>query len=999
MRFTAFLALVCVAASLLGQQVEVTRYDVAQGLPQSLVNHVLQDADGFIWIGTGDGLARFDGHQFRVYKHDPRDAASLQHNSIWGLALRDDGQLWVSTRTGMDRLDGRTGRFIREPTGAAAPTDGCWRLLHAAGDRTLFYSPLIGDLLHWEKGRPHRRHIPHLASYVSHYDPATGVLTQLVSTDTVLTVHPDGASHAEWVPNPGRHKFTGLLRLRDRWLVLTSGDAWTWSPGEGRRPLPEELQPYLRPSVGNKLVARAPDGSIWLGLSAVGMLVLDEHLRLRQVYPLLPPNERPLEITCIAFDRQGNTWVGSDGKGVFKIAPQRIKFGRCMPGQGLLWEPTSWFVRGFAQWDEHQVLVSFYQGGLALFDERTGQLSPAELPAATKAAMAAGDLRRPFRDRQGIIWGQDDHSVFGIDPRDGWLVHHHQRPWLIAVLPGPDGVAILVDGGKMARLLPQGGRWVAEELAMPGLMRYIGTLPAVPANMHAVDDQLFMMSSSVAPVTAWRGDERIPLQGVQDHVRMTSVATDGRGGYWMTTNDGAFQLDSAGLQVRRHWTIHDGLPDQFLYGMLPDDRGGWWISSNDGLCHLDPAQGRCTNFTVDQGLPSKEFNSNAFFRSASGCLYFGGVNGFIHFPPGLPITDPDVPQVAIVALTVQDSLVQQPVGFEIPRIKLPYGRNLLRIDLAVLEMTDPDRNRYRYRVRGYGEWTEHPADRPLELTNMPDGDWTVEVAGVSADGRSSTPHELLVVHVPLPFWASPWAFVLVGSLVVLAVGGIAFLLYRRRVNRRMERAEQQMKELRIRARIAQDLHDDVGSGLARITVLARSAERRAAAEGQVADQVRKVRELSQELMDDLRDVVWVNDPRGGELADLLLRIRDHVLDLFAERGVECRVHLPSPLPERTVGSAAKRNLYLIAKEAAHNAYKYSGAARVDLVFALEKDHFRLELCDHGRGLGDAQAMDSGHGLVNMRQRATELGCTLTVDTPPTGGTRVRLVGEPSALDL
>lgn len=999
MRFTAFLAFVCGASYLFAQQVEVTRYDVAQGLPQSLVNHVVQDAEGFIWIGTGDGLARFDGHQFRVHKHDPRDAASLQHNSIWGLALRDDGQLWVSTRTGMDRLDPHAGRFMREPTGEAGSEDGCWRVLHAAGDRTLFYSPLHGDLLRWEMGRPHRRHIPHLASYVSHYDPATGVLTQLVSTDTILTVRPDGTSFAESVPNPGRHKFTGLLQLRDRWLVLTSGDAWTWSPGEGRRPLPQELLPYLQPSVGNKLVARAPDGSIWLGLSAVGMLVLDEDLRIRQVYPLLLPNERPLEITCIAFDRQGNTWVGSDGKGVFKIAPQRIKFGRCMPGQGLLWEPTSWFVRGFAQWDDHRVLVSFYQGGLALFDERTRQLSPLELPAATKAAMVAVDLRRPFRDRHGIIWGQDDRNVFGIDPRDGRLVHHLQRPWIIAVFPGPDGVAILVDGGVMARLLPQGGRWVAEALSMPGLMRYIGTLPAVPQNIQAPHGPLFMMSSSVATVTAWRADERIPLQGVQDHVRMTAVVSDGHGGYWMTTNDGAYQLDSADLRVRRHWTIHDGLPDQFLYGMLPDDRDGWWISSNDGLCHLDPAQGRCTNFTVDQGLPSKEFNSNAFFRSASGRLYFGGVNGFIHFPPGLPTADADVPEVAVVALTVQDSLVPLPVGDELPRIKLPFGRNVLRIDLAVLEMTDPDRNRYRYRVQGYGEWTEHPADRPLELTNMPAGDWTVVVVGVSADGTESAPRELLLVHVPLPFWASPWAFVLVGSVVVLAVGGIAFLVYRRRVQRRMERTEQQLKELRIRARIAQDLHDDVGSGLARITVLARSAERRGAAEGEVADRVRKVRELSQELMDDLRDVVWVNDPRGGELAELVLRIRDHVLDLFAEGGVECRVHLPSPLPDRTVGSMARRNLYLIAKEAAHNAYKYSGTSRVDLSFALEKDRFQLELCDHGRGLGDAPPMGGGHGLVNMRQRAVELGCTLTVDSPTNGGTRVRVVGDVSALDL
>jgi len=977
----------------------VTRYDVVQGLPQSLVNHVVQDREGFIWLGTGDGLARFDGRHFRVYKHDPRDTASLLHNSIWGLAERDDGYLWVSTRIGMDLLDRRTGRFVRERTGPTIALDGCWRVLDASGKHALFYSPLSGDLLRLGHGRAERQHIPHLASYVSYYDPGTGVLTQLVGLDTLLTLAVDGSLSAVVLPNPERHKFTGLLRLKDKWLVLTQGDAWTWSAELGRRALPGELRPYLHASWGNKLVARGADGTLWLGLSGVGMLVLDEDLQILQVYPLLPSNERPLEITCIAFDRQGNTWVGSDGKGVFKIAPQRIKFGRCMPGQGLPWEPPSWFVRGFAQWDDHRVLVSFFQGGVALFDERTGHMSPLELPASTMAVLAGHDLRRPFRDRHGLIWVQDDLAVFAIDPSHGRLVFHLERPWLITILLGPEGDAILVDRDRVARIVPNGHGRSMVGMDVPNMVSYLGSLPAIPSSIHAVSGQVFFMSSSVTPVVAWRADAQVPIKGVLDHVRITSVVNEPGKGLWMTTNDGLYLLDSADLQVRRHWTIHDGMPDQFLYGLLPDGRGGWWISSNDGLCRFDPERGHVLQYTIDQGLQSKEFNSSAYFRSASGRLYFGGVNGFNQFMPGGPVVDDDRPQVAVVALTVQDSLVDLPIGNGAVHIDLPYGRNSLRIDLAVLEMTAPELNRYRYRIPGYRDWTERPADRPLELTNMPDGEWSVEVVGVNADGMASEPVEILVLWVPLPFWASPWAFVLAGSLVVLVAGGLGFLIYRRRVRRRMEKAEQQMKELRIRARIAQDLHDDVGSGLARITVLARSAEKHARSGAPAVDQVEKVRALSQELMDDLRDVVWVNDPRGGELADVLLRIRDHVQDLFAEGHVMCRIDLPVPLPERMVGSMAKRDLYLIAKEAAHNAFKYSGADRVDLLFVMDTDHFRLELRDNGRGLGEVGSEGGGHGLVNMQQRASELGCQLIMDAPLGGGTCIRLVGPVSALDL
>lgn len=999
MRSLAPYVLALAPAALCAQQAEVTRYDVAQGLPQSLVNHVLQDSDGYIWLGTGDGLARFDGRNFQVHKHDPRDTTSLGHNSIWGLAERDNGHLWVSTRTGMERLESRTGRFFREQTGPPGSVDGCWRPLLAAGERTLFYSPLCGDLLRFGHDGPHRQHIPHLSSYVSHYDQESGVLNQLVNPDTLVTIAPDGTLRTSVLPNLGGHRFTGLLRLEDRWLVLTKGDAWTWSVEHGRASLPDEIEPYLRRSVGNKLVVRASDGAIWLGLSGVGVLVLDDDLRIRQVYPLLPPNERPLEITCIAFDRQGNTWVGSDGKGVFKIAPQRIKFGRCMPGQGLPWEPPSWFVRGFAQWDEHRVLVSFYQGGLALFDERTERLAPLDLPPRTKAAIAGRDLRRPFRDQHGTIWFQDDLAVFAIDPRNGRLVFHLERPWLITIVLGPDGDAILVDRDQVSRIVPDGLGYVLVGMDVPNMVSYLRSLPAIPSSIHAAGDRVFLMSSSISPVVAWRGDVRAPINGLLDHVRMTSVVREAGKGLWMTTNDGLFLLDSMDLQVRRHWTIHDGMPDQFLYGMLPDGRGGWWISSNDGLCHFDPAQATLVNYTMEQGLQSKEFNSSAYFRSASGRLYFGGVNGFNQFMPNRDRADGDVPQVAIVSLTVQDSLVDIPTGSLPVRIELPYGRNALRLELAVLEMSAPELNRYRYRIRGYRDWTERPADRPLELTNMPDGEWSVEVVGVNADGLASPPVELLVLRVPLPFWASPWAFILAGSLVMMVAGGLGFLVYRQRVRRRMEKAEQQLKELRIRARIAQDLHDDVGSGLARITVLARSAERHARKGTAPVDEVEKVRVLSQELMDDLRDVVWVNDPRGGELADLLLRVRDHVRDLFADNGTSVHVDLPTPLPERTVGSTAKRDLYLVMKEAAHNAYKYSGADRVDLIFTMTEDRFRLVLIDNGRGLGGGRPEGSGHGFHNMHQRASELGCQLIVEAPPGGGTSVCLVGPLSALDL
>jgi signal transduction histidine kinase len=281
---------------------------------------------------------------------------------------------------------------------------------------------------------------------------------------------------------------------------------------------------------------------------------------------------------------------------------------------------------------------------------------------------------------------------------------------------------------------------------------------------------------------------------------------------------------------------------------------------------------------------------------------------------------------------------------------------------------------------------------------MPAGEYRLEVIGINGDGLASAPRELLTIRVPLPFRSSPWAYVLAGALIIAALGSLAFLWYRHRVRRRQERTEVEMKELRIRTRIAQDLHDDLGSGLARITALSRTTVRGVNKGEDVRAPVEKMNALSQELMHDLRDVVWVNDPRGGDLADLLLRIRDHVQDLFEGTDTACTVIFPAPLPERTIGPAAKRNIYLIAKEAAHNAWKYSAARHVEVAFQLDADHFRLELCDDGKGLPEGAA-GAGHGLRNMQARAAEIGCTLHAANRPEGGFHVQLAGATGALDL
>lgn len=983
------------APALWAQQVEVTRYDVDQGLPQSMVNHVVQDRDGFIWLGTGDGLARFDGQHFVVYKNDGQDSTSLSNNRIWGLAEADAHHLWVGTRSGLDRLDRRTGRFEHIRVGEP---DGCWQVFDVRPEGSLFYSPFLKEFLRIDEQGTHRWPTGHWDSYTHRVEDDGRTIYQFQGHDTLAVSRiRDRTSTAIKLPMDITSEISSIIREGKGWLLFGQYASYRMDGQYRPVPFPAELDGLLRGHPGVKHAERAPDGKVWLGISGHGVVVLDSALNIVQRYPLLPPGQRPLTITAIAFDRQGNTWVGTDGKGVFKIAPQRIKVGRMMPGQGLPWEPASWFVRGFAQWDAHRVLVNFYQGGSALFDERTGTLSPAPLNARNFRPVS--NHGTPLSDGEGRIWMQEGPAIRCVDPRTGQVVHQHigtcgdrmvrlqsGELWRISTCKPPE------------RLLPGSGpvHFAMERMNAPfTAIRDAHNMPAV-----LLQDGLgrYWMCSDALPITVFTEQERLPSPfGASDSLqllRLTDLHEDGDR-LWACTNDGLFLLERASLRILRRYTVHDGLPDQFLYGMESGGDDSWWISSNNGLCRFDPRTESFLNFSTADGLQSKEYNSHAHFRSASGQLYFGGVNGFNHFDPRSIPTDRDVPMVLPVALSDAKAAIPLPTGEGAMAVDLPYPRNTLRIELAVLEFSAPERNRYRWRMPGYREeWTTAASTVPIELNNVPAGSFTLEVIGINGDGVEGPVNTLLTVKVLRPFWAAPWFIALLSAALIALVAWLWALAYRKRMRARLAAAEQEMKELRLRTRLAKDIHDDVGSGLARVAALARSPKRVSDAESRFD----RMEAISSELLDNLRDVVWMNDPRNGTLDLLLIRLREFAQDLFEDSDATVRCDFPDPLPATSIGGAFRRNLMLIGREALHNARKYSGARNITLMWRMEGDSFLFTVSDDGVGLGAGGVQGGGQGSGNMRQRAEEVHAQFERTDREGGGTEVRVFGRPSCLD-
>jgi signal transduction histidine kinase/ligand-binding sensor domain-containing protein len=964
----------------LAQQPEVTQYDVDQGLPQSLVRHVMQDADGFIWLGTGDGLARFDGSRFVVYKHDPHDSTTISNNSIWGISETEPGHLWIGTRNSLDRLDRRTGEFEHLRIGTRDGRNGCWQPLATSTNAPLFYSPLTCELLRVTSMGHQRSATGHRDSYCMRMSADGSRIISISDPDSMI-IADNERNEDRWrrIPVDSGDRVVDMIALGTRWLILTQRTGWIMEENGTRRELPDPLRSMVNAAGVGKYLQRDAHDALWMGLSGLGVVVLRPDLSIGRSYRLEAKGTTAVNITAIRFDRQGNTWVGTDGHGVFKISPQRIKFGRVMPGLGLSWEPASWFVRGFAQWDDHRVMVSFHQGGLALFDERTGELSPFSVPGREPSTT----FSRVCNDVDGLVWLKDEHGIIVLNPGSGAIVFAPSHSASTGLLRDSVNVMRLVEGRRSSPYRFSSGSMTAGPPTRHPVLDSL--LPNVERIAIDASGQWWVSGPEMA-LSVWNSDGPLTISGERPAAgtRMMNLVAAGGGRAWMTTNDGLLLLHLSPPGILKHYTIYDGLPDQFVYGVVADDDGGWWISSNNGVARFDMAKQHFRTYTSAHGLQSREFNAGAFFRSRSGRIYFGGVNGFNHFQPGAVQDDTDPAHVRIINLSDREG----PLSFEDGvTVQLPFPRNELRVELAVLEFTAPMDDRVKWRLLGYDDsWRTIPATTPIELINLPNGAYILEAVGINGDGVESDARQLLRVVVERPLWASTWFIICVVGSIIGSMAWLVVRAARRRMQRKLAETERELRELRLRTRLAKDIHDDVGSGLARMAALSRSAKR----ETDAAERFDKVAGISGELLDNLRDVVWMNDPRHDTLNAVLLRIRDHAGDLFEESGATVRCEFPEPLSTRRVDGAFPRDLYLIAKEALHNAHKYSKATVIVLRWWEHNGSCTMEVSDNGVGAGDGATQGSGYGTENMRQRAAEIGATYERVACIGGGTTVRV---------
>lgn len=943
------------------------------GLPGNEVNALCQDRAGFLWVTTPAGLARFDGTRFVRFE---RTAGPPEADPGFTAILADpanDG-LWVAPRAGgLLRLD--AGKFAAHPLPAALAAQPVTGLL-LGGDGALWIGFRNGAALRQHRGTEEifdaqqglsATHPIHLAT--------DGAGRVWLANGTLLARYDRGALTA--VPLGRRNEELRLASAcRDGPWVFTRG--WLLKVIDG------ELADVTKISSdynAYSLQACLEDstGALWMGSRSRGLRRLtlqdkDSRLAIRT----------PEDISAVLEDSSGNLWAGSNGGGLVRVRAgivQRYdKFSGLLENHSLAvcQDPagTIWFANR--------------DGGVAFINELGRVLTLQGLPVRDTFSVWTISPARPAG-----VWAASSHGLLrAIDRRlqppdePGAAAQPKERGEVRVSHSAANGDLWLALGpGRLGRL--RDGEWT-----LFGADEGLGS-GAVLAIAESADG-IVWAAGEEAWVCRLEGDRfvRQPLSPPASVGAIQALHFDAAGNGWLgTEGGGVLHLGTGGARAldARH-----GLPASNITQVIGDDHGAVWFGSPVGIFHLRREElqeffaGRLDRVEpvligADEGLAEATClggHQPSTWKSRDGTLWFATRQGVVAVDPRREKTDRTPLAVKVGALR-QDGRARDTSG----PVRLSADAHALEVDYSTLCLSTPERVRTRLRLQGFDEdWTRAPASGVARYTRLPPGEYRFEVAAVLAGVPRSEASDSLAFVIEAAWWQTPWfrAAALAAGLFLIVLA--ARVWSHRRLRARVAKLEHDSALEQDRARIAQNIHDELGSGLTRISLLTQSGD---AGDGRA--QLDKIYNTVSGLTQSMDEIVWAVNPKHDDLESLANYLAEYAQGFLTDAGLRCRVLLPDFLPARGLTTQFRHHLFLACKEALNNVAKHAQATEVSVRLRVEHDLLTIVVADNGRGFPAAAAprggrAGAGNGVANMRARLAALGGSCEIASAGAGTT-------------
>jgi len=774
------------------QDYSISSFSVADGLSQSTVYSILQDSEGFIWLGTrAGGLNRFDGYNFEIFMHSSVDSTSLSHNEVISIFEDSQKNLWVGTTGGaLNRFDRDKRNFIRYPLNSSETI--AVRCMYEDEANTLFLGTdrgLYGKARGSDEFRlfnPDFDKSMEIVSIVG-LDENTLILGTTSGIYKLIKNTGELIMLFEIFPDPS-FGITFHVPL----LIDKKNNLWFGTPQGMYLFVDEEMERTVKNPFGIEILENHhvrtlhedQNGKVWIGLPN-GLLELNPKTGDYSIFQKRSNDPNSLSHNSIRSffeDKDGNFWVGTWGGGVtfFGSLTPKFKHFFHIPDNNSI---SDNIVSSFAE-AENGMWIGIEGGGVNFYRFATGSFTSFQDEANLK--LSTNHIKTLYTDSQGMLWiGTWGEGVYRYNPNTRRYKH-------------------LLSDTRVYSFCeyPQGQMWVG---TINGLFRInnkddVMALYPENGNNKGLHDIFITSIFNDSRGDLWVGtqtgglhlynelkDEFINFrsqpgnsQSIIDNY-IICITEHPTGELWIGTNSGICRYDHEN-GIFRDMTSKINPPSKVINGIVLDGESNFWISTNKGLTMYDIGTGESLNYDVRDGLQSNEFNRGAFFKSSSNDIFFGGINGFNSFNPSEFQYNTVLPKVVITDLKLfgnpvmpdDDTGILQKRISETREIVLDYKQSIFSFNFVALNYLAPDKNRYKYKLEGYSnDWVDLGHQKSVSFMNLPYGKYTFRVIAANNDNVWNETG----VYLDITILPSPWRTNLAYFVYFIILSLMVFFLH------------------------------------------------------------------------------------------------------------------------------------------------------------------------------------------------------------------------------
>jgi ligand-binding sensor domain-containing protein len=965
---------------------------VKNGLSSDITRCVFQDSRRFIWVSTTDGLNRFDGTSFKNFFHSDDDVKSVCDNNTGCIVEDANSNLLIATAKGVSIYIPSENDFktIPLPIDKNSTGKGIIRLCVDRHHHT------------WVTTRFEVFELDSAYHFIRRYKD------ELYGGDLIYDVKEDSRGNI-WID---KLECMNMLDTRNNIIYNkknnplqkaifntqlasfsfdSSGNMWGTKNYKLMQfnAAGDEINDIPIPTHAEKIFITAGN-KIWLNDDGKGMLLYNPLEKTFTTYYHNPDDKESLSgifVTQVIEDNTGNTWFSTD-KALDFLPHRRCSFNILFNAKDAAGDDKSEFHLEHFLIDENKLWLMVWGKGLFCVDIRTREKQFYK-PDKTGSDNFFWDLIK-INDE---LWFGNFHGIHSLDLSTRTISDLKKNPSYLHEIDSLGVIKFFRD--KDSNI------WISL-FGENGILKYDVKRNSFTRFTQASKGKLFFPFRHFDGVAQddrgriWMGYKQseglilfdstknqfgvMTINGVPVFNQQVNCLLADKNTLWIGSNSGLYKMNLSDYEIKKY-TREKGLINNNVSALALDGDGNLWIGTEGGLSLLEPLSEWVSNFTVDDGLPENRIE-NILFETKSGCMYFSDGDNIFYTNTGSvekqhPTLSPGITSFSVMGTEKYFSADST--------IKLKYSDKYFSFELAAPLFPSSENNQYQYKLDGFDkDWVSAGSRRFAGYTDLRYGEYSFHLKASPDAIHWYEMKKPVLISISAPFYLTTWFMVFVALFIMAVVSTIIYANYRIKLRGIIA-------AMKIRNKIASDLHDDIGSTLSSISYMSDMAKHKMKLHvPETENYLEQIGNSSRGIIENMNDIIWSVNPKNDTIESLLVRMRAFSASMLEAKNINLKFDADSRSESQKLTMEDRRNFYLIFKEVINNITKHAECRNVDIKLCQEKNKIKLSVSDDGKGF-DAEKIYNGNGLINLRRRAGDLHGEVIIDSAPGNGTTVVLL--------